>query len=44
MRHCERSEAIRRAVCGSMDCFVAALLAKMGMWSGFNQMITRNQY
>src|SRR5205823_2907046 len=26
-RHCERSEAIHRAACGCMDCFVATLLA-----------------
>ena len=26
-RHCERSEAIHRAACLNMDCFVAALLA-----------------
>ena len=35
-RHCERSEAIHRTAWGSMDCFVASLLAmtadRPGAW------------
>ena len=30
-RHCERSEAIHHAACGTMDCFVALLLAMTGL-------------
>jgi hypothetical protein len=26
-RHCERSEAIHLSACGTMDCFVASILA-----------------
>jgi hypothetical protein len=27
IRHCERSEAIHLSACGTVDCFVASLLA-----------------